>query len=358
MSLQEGIQRRPRSTAADQGPVPRIIKQARPEKSEVPLHLVTDICVPNDAFYVRDHYHAVPSIDVASYRLRVGGLVRQPLALSLADIETLPVVEYVCTVECAGNGGPYGALSRGGVSTARWIGAPLAAVLDRAGVLPEATEIAVRGLDTGSDPEMPEIGTYERSIPLTKARHPQVILAYAMNGEPLPREHGYPLRLVIPGWYGMDWIKWVGEIEAIPAPSQHAYMTRRYREYLDERTDDSYGPMIREMVVKSLICRPQPGARLTRGRQLIEGVAWAGAEAIARVEVSTDGGQTWHAARITTRPEPFYWCLWQHVWTPEAPGRYTLRARAADTAGNVQPLIWPGGKYRANHVESIEVEVE
>lgn len=335
-------------------PRSRIVRRASPESSETPLDALDGVATPNHLFYVRSHFPSVPDFDPRTWRLTLDDLADRPLSLSLDELRAMPRRELTCTLECAGNGGQGNRLRRGGVSTARWGGVSLAVVLRLAGPGPRAAHVVVRGFDGGVDPEVPEVSEYERSIPLEKALHPDTLLALDMNGVPLPPEHGAPLRLVVPGWYGMDAIKWLARIRLADEPSRHFYMARRYR------ADYTRGPEVRGMAVKSLIARPVAGARLPLGPCMIEGVAWAGEVTVARVEVSPDGGASWQAAELLGEPEPWTWRLWRLAWHPSRSGEHILMPRARDSLGRSQPLKpLPGdaGHYQANWVERVPVVV-
>lgn len=314
----------------------RIVHRLDPETSEFPFAALDSFITPNDLFYVRNRL-LVPSIDLERWRLTVGGNVAKPLSLSFVDLQTLPQVTLTCTLECAGNGGPWGFLNIGGVSTATWTGVRLADVLARARPAEEAVEAVFVGLDHGEDPAATGVTEYARSLPLEKALHSDTLLAYAMNGEPLPPNHGFPLRLVVPAWYGMDSVKWLGTIRLVSEPYQGFYMTQRYRQFRDER-GGQYGPMVRQMRLKSTIARPQAGEHVPLGPLLVRGAAWAGVTRIARVELSTDGGITWQEAMLGQEEAPYSWRLWSYGWQPDRPGVHTLVVRATDSTGAVQPV--------------------
>ena len=333
----------------------RILRRASPTIAETPLEALDGLLTPTPLFYVRDHFDEVPGFDLESWRLAVGGLVERPLSLSLDDLGALPRRELVCTLECAGNGGYGNHLRRGGVSTAHWRGVSLAEVLALAGLRSGVSDVVTRGAESGDDPEAPEAQGYERSLPLARATAPDTLLALEMNGAPLAPEHGAPVRLVVPGWYGMDAVKWLIELRATSAPSGAFYMARRYR------ADYTKGPQVREMTVKSLIARPVAGARLPLGPALVEGVAWGGDGPVTRVDVSTDGGASWAPAELLGEALPATWRLWRHSWTAGQSGEHVLMARAHDALGQAQPFdLRPGdlGRYRANAVERVAVLVE
>ena len=333
----------------------KLVRRASPEISETPLHLLDGPTVPNELFYVRSHFPEVPPFDPATWRLSVGGDVARPLELDLDALRAMAQRELGCVLECAGNGGHGNHLRRGGVAAARWRGVPLRDVLELIGPGPGATDVALRGADRGIDPDAPGVTEYERSLPLAKALDRDTLLALEMNGAPLPPEHGAPLRLVVPGWYAMDAVKWLREVRVAREPSRGFYMTDRYRAAY------TTGPEVRRMAVKSLIARPVAGARLPLAPCTIVGVAWTGEATVTAVEVSADGGASWRPAELEDGPERWSWRRWRRLWQPTGPGEYVLMSRARDSAGRQQPLERrPGelGRYAANAVERVTVVVD
>jgi DMSO/TMAO reductase YedYZ molybdopterin-dependent catalytic subunit len=332
----------------------------------MPLEALRYPLTPVGLHYLLIHYD-IPAVDDRTYRLEVDGLVRSPLSLSLDDIRALPAVELSVTMECAGNGRaliePHVTSQPWvleAVGTALWRGTPLRGVLAEAGVLDGAIEVLFTGIDHGfeGDEEM----DYERSLSLLDAHRPEVLLAYEMSGQPLPPQHGFPLRLVVPGWYGMTSVKWLGRITLVAEPFQGYHQARSYR--LRSSEDDPGEPVAR-MLPRALMAPPGVPEFATRSRVasrgpcLIEGRAWSGGGAITAVEVSTDGGSTWTAAEVEhDLGGPSAWCLWTFTWNAE-PGEYELCCRAGDEAGNEQPLepAWNLGGYANNAVQRVAVTV-
>ena len=270
----------------------------------------------------------------------------------------------VVTLECAGNGrwrfSPPVEGERwefGAVSTAEWTGVPLIEVLDRAGLKSSAREVVFRGPDGGNVDGVVEPIRFERSLKLDDARDPGVLLAYAMNGEPLPVQHGYPLRLIVPGWYAVGSVKWLTEIDVIDGTFQGYFQATKYH---FEREQD--GELIREPVtlqrVRALITEPQPQEQLERGNVVIRGVAWSGAAAVARVEVSIDGG-TWQEARLSGDRHRHSWQWWELLVHIEQPGTVVLRARATDLAGRTQPERpeWNRLGYGNNQIYEVPIQI-
>ncbi|THF70298.1 sulfite oxidase [Deinococcus sp. Arct2-2] len=347
-----------------------IVRQASPANLEFPFHTLSERLTPPGMFYVRSHF-PVPQLDAAEWRLEVGGLTEQPLCLSLADLEAMTPRTLTATLECAGNSRSFlrpkvegVAWELGAVSTAEWTGVPLAAVLERAGVLPGAVEVVLCGADRGCLEEpakTPGVIAYERSLPLGKAQN-DVLLVYAMNGQPLTPQHGFPVRAIVPGWYGMASVKWLTGIYVTNTPFQGFFQTLDYS-YWQHR-----GPLSPQMTplsvmrVKAQIARPAPGETLAAGQPyIITGAAWTGEAEITRVEVSTDGGLHWAEAELTDPAESHVWRRWRFAWqTPSTPGKATLLARATDSAGCTQPTQHaPGqGKYMITFPLPIAVRVE
>jgi DMSO/TMAO reductase YedYZ molybdopterin-dependent catalytic subunit len=245
----------------------------------------------------------------------------------------------------------------GAVSTAEWTGVPLVEVLDRAGVRPDAREVLFRGADGGTLEGHSGPIRFERSLSVDQSRDGDALLAYAMNGEPMPAQHGYPVRLIVPGWYAVASVKWLTEIELIDRPFAGHYQAEKYW-YEWERD----GSLVRDPVtllrVRALITEPGPDQEVRRGDLVIRGVAWSGAAPIARVEVSVDGG-TWQEARLVSERRRYSWQWWELGTRVLEPGAVTLRARATDLAGRTQPDIaeWNRMGYGNNAVQRVPIRV-
>jgi DMSO/TMAO reductase YedYZ molybdopterin-dependent catalytic subunit len=235
------------------------------------------------------------------------------------------------TLECAGNG-----VGSGGVSTATWTGIPLATLLEQAGLSRAVRYIRLVGADRGVEAPSRVLLAFARSVPLEKALHPDTLVAFQMNGSDLSPEHGYPLRAIVPGWYGMDSIKWLTRVEALDHSDTSLFMTQRYVAVRLQAVGSDQRPITR-MRVKSLITEPREGQFLTKTPHRIRGAAWAGENRVARVEVSTDGGQEWALAKLDKDIRAYCWVLWTYPWEPRDSGAYTIVARATDDHGNTQP---------------------
>jgi DMSO/TMAO reductase YedYZ molybdopterin-dependent catalytic subunit len=341
-----------------------VVHRAHPLNCETSIPaLIGGVVMPNAHFYVRNHF-SIPRLDLESFRLSVSGLVERPLSLGLRDLHGLRSLSLVTTLECAGNGRtrfepppPGEKWGMGAVSTAEWTGVPLAEVLDRAGVQTRAREIVFRGADAGTVEGRNLPIHFERSLSIDQARDADALLAYAMNGEPLPIQHGYPLRLIVPGWYAVASVKWLTDIELVEGPFSSYYQTDKYGY---EREHD--GQIVREPVtlqrVRALITDPVPDQEIARGELAVRGVAWSGAASIARVEVSIGDGR-WQDARLVGERRRGSWQWWELTTRLDETGIATFRARATDLAGRTQPerAEWNRLGYGNNSVQEIRVRV-
>ena len=321
---------------------------------------------PVGLHYLLTHYD-IPAVDPARWRLTVGGAVADELSLSLDELRAMPAVTRAVTLECAGNGRALlqpRPLSQPwlteAVSTGEWTGVSLGAVLELADVLEDAVEILFTGLDRGVEGGVEQ--RYERSLTRDEAFGEEALLAYALNGQPLPVQHGFPLRLIVPGWYGMAHVKWLSAITATSEPFQGHQQVVGYRFY---DADGNPGELVRRIKPRSLTIPPGEPDFMTRerfvdpGSCLLEGRAWSGHGDIVRVEVSVDGGQRWADADLGGRVGAHAWRGWSYQWEASAPGAYVLCSRATDVAGNVQPVAppWNLKGYANNAVERMPVTV-
>ncbi|MFF8778951.1 sulfite oxidase [Streptomyces sp. NPDC015140] len=304
---------------------------------------------PNDRFFVRNHT-STPVLPAADWALTVhgDGLTRdRTVDFSLADLRKLPSVTHSAFVECAGNGrslftGQQGqtvsgtSWTLGAIGVARWRGVRLADVLRRAGLSRRAVDVMPRGLDADYvTADGADLGRVRRPLPLSKALD-DVLLAYEMNGEPLPPDHGHPVRVLVPSWIGIASIKWVGDIEVSAEPLYSPWNTDFYRLFGDAYPDGGTAPLSGQTVKSAW--ELDAGANLAAGTShRLTGRSWSGAGGVVRVDVSTDGGGTWNRARLHDAPRRDGWVRWSTRWRPAAPGPYTLLARATDSAGRTQP---------------------
>jgi DMSO/TMAO reductase YedYZ molybdopterin-dependent catalytic subunit len=350
------------------GPPRLIPRQRDPDNLEFPFASLSTFITPNNLFYVRNHF-AAPNLNPGEWRLRVEGAVRRTLTLSLEELRRLPARTVTATLECAGNGRAFLTPAArgvqwqlGAVSNAEWTGVPLAAVLERAGLRDAAVEVVFEGADRGAVPNEPTLGQihFARSLPLAKARRPEVLLAYRMNGQDLPSAHGAPLRLVVPGWYGMASVKWLTKITAVDRPFLGFWQTMDYSIFERRHGLPALVPLT-EMQVKAEIARPRAQEVVRPGAMYrVHGAAWAGESDVTRVEVSSDGGRTWAPARLLGEPVRHAWRLWEYAWrVPAQAGRVRLLARATDARGRTQPLQRDPDRrnYAISHVLPVEVDV-
>jgi DMSO/TMAO reductase YedYZ molybdopterin-dependent catalytic subunit len=333
----------------------------------MPLEALRYDVTPPGLHYLIIHYD-IPDVDASTWRLAVDGNVRDPLSLSLGDLRSLPRVSLAVTLECAGNGRallePHVESQPWlleGVGNAEWTGTPLHGVLAEAGVEPDAVEVVFTGLDHGLDHEVEQ--DYQRSLPLGEAMREDVLLAYEMNGAPLLPQHGFPLRLVVPGWYGMSSVKWLASVTAVPQPFEGFQMTSSYRIW--GQGDEGPGEPVTRILPRSLMVPPGFPDFFTRRRIVdrgeveLEGRAWSGLGPIERVEASVDGGGTWTDARLGPLPHSAYgWRSWTFPWRAE-PGDHVLACRATDATGAAQPdrAEWNRGGFQNNAIQRVPVIV-
>lgn len=331
--------------------------------SGMPLEALRHEVTPAGLHYCLIHFD-IPYPEAHSWRLEVGGLVDRPLSLSLQDLRRMSARTRRVTLECAGNGRaqvspryPSIPWVEEGVSTADWTGVPLAAVLRAAGLRAQAQEVVFHGADRGIDRATEH--AFARSLVPADALQDDVLLAYAMNGEPLPPQHGFPLRLVVPGWYGMASVKWLERIEAIDHPFDGVQQAHSYH---FRTTAGERGEPCRLMRVNSLLVPPGIPDFYTRervlgaGRVAILGRAWSGAAPVTRVEFGVDG--VWREAGLDAQTSPSAWRGWHATWDA-TPGHHELACRAADSAGNVQPLQppWDVTGFGNNAVQRVAARV-
>ena len=338
-----------------------LVHKADPLNCETSVSaLIEGLVTPSARFYVRNHFRA-PVIDVGTWRLKITGLIGRPLTLSLRELTRLPSETQVVTLECAGNGRSAldppvdgEAWRLGAVSTAEWTGVPLAGILDRVGVLPSATGAVFRGADHGAVAGRPRPIHFERSLPIRTVRAAGALLAYAMNGDPLPLQHGYPVRLVVPGWYGVASVKWLMAIDLIGHSFDGYFQADKY---WYETADTAREPVTLQRV-RALITEPPEDEELRQGETAVRGVAWSGAAPIARVEVTINQGP-WQEARLVAGPRRHCWQRWELLTHLSQPGRTSLRARATDQAGHAQPDVpaWNCHGYGNNAVQEVIVTV-
>jgi DMSO/TMAO reductase YedYZ molybdopterin-dependent catalytic subunit len=363
------------SALAHQEPVPELSTgpditleelQLAGRNHSMPLEALQYPITPVGMHYLLTHFD-IPRIDPAEWRLTIGGRVRHPFTLTLEDVKGRPAVTRAVTLECAGNG--RAKLSPRPISqpwlfeavgNAEWTGTPLRPILEAAGPLDDAVEVVFTGLDRGVQGGIEQ--QYERSLTLTEASREDLFLAYAVNGQPLPPQHGFPLRLVVPGWYGMTHVKWLRSITVVNRPFRGYQQEPAYHV---TSTEDELGEPVTRMLPRSLVVPPGIPDFLSRTRQLglgtwiLEGRAWSGQGRVVRVEVSMDGGRGWADAELGENGGDFAWRSWRYTWKVAQAGEYELCCRATDAAKNVQPLTtrWNAQGMCNNQVQRIKVVV-
>ena len=331
----------------------------------MPLEALRYDVTPVGLHYLLTHFD-IPEVDPGAWHLDVGGAVSKRVTFTLDDLKAMPRVSAQVLLECAGNGRALHSprpISQPwlyeAVGNAEWTGTPLGPLLEAAGPLASAVEVVFTGLDRGVQGGIEQL--YERSLPLGEARRDDAILAYEMNGQHLSPQHGYPLRLVIPGWYGMAHVKWLRSITIVDEPFRGYQQEGSYRV---ATSDDDPGVPVTRMLPRSLMVPPGIPDFMSRARFvgpgscIVEGRAWSGHGQIKRVRVSTDGGSSWADAALGAPGSEFAWRSWRYTWQAET-GEHELCCRAEDVAGNAQPLhaTWNNGGYWNNEVQRVKVVV-
>jgi DMSO/TMAO reductase YedYZ molybdopterin-dependent catalytic subunit len=345
-----------------------IVRSLRPEDLETPVELFTTWLTPADLFYVRHHLYA-PDLKAEEWRLKVDGEVSSPLTLTLDDLKKMPKISVTVTLECAGNGRafmepPVAGIQweKGAVGTARWSGVRLADVLKKAGVRPTGKFVFFNGGDKsiGKTPD------FIRQVPLDKAMHPDTVLAYEMNGEPLPKLHGFPLRVVVPGWEGAYAVKWLEHIAVSDRENDGFFVKTAYR-YPTKRVapgaavDPKDMAPLTGLVVKSILSAPVDNSTVKVGSAVrVMGWAWAGESNITRVDISLDNGTTWIPARLGRDQARYAWRQFEYEWKASEVGSFLVMSRATDDKGRVQPVAaqWNPSGYLWNVIDRVRVNVE
>ena len=344
-----------------------IVRSIRPPDFETPTALLRTFITPNNAFYVRSHL-PVPQVDAATWALKVGGEVNSPLSLSVDEIKKLPAATTTVTLECAGNGRAFFQPAvagiqweKGAVSTARFTGARLSEVLKKAGLKTAGINVEMHAADR----PLGTMPAFVRQVPMAKAMHPDTIIAYDMNGEPIPLVHGAPLRAIIPGWEGAYSVKWLNALNVIAKDSESFWVATGYR-YPTRRVAPGAAVDAKEMapltglVVKSLITTPADGASQPVGKVTVGGFAWAGEDDIKAVDVSIDNGASWRTARLVGEQARYTWRGFAFEFDAPRPESYLILSRATDSRGKVQPAVsqWNPSGYLWNQYDSVRIEVK
>lgn len=349
---------------------PLTVRVTRPFDAETPVREFTSWLTSNERFFVRSHFGPPPAeaVQPDTWRLTVKGLVKEGLSLTLKDLREFEPVTLTAVLQCSGNGRahhrpkvPGVQWERGAAGNAQWTGVRLRDVLQRAGVKPQGLHVQMQGADR---PALPTVPLFTRSIPIAKALHPDTLLAYEMNGRPLPLLHGAPLRVITPGWMAESCMKWLTEITLRADETPGYYMQQAYRIPETSIQPGSGLPgsvmvPVEQMPVKSLIAAPAEGDTLKTGPVTIQGVAWAGESPITKVEVSCDDGKTWEPARLLGEEQPYAWRQWQYLWNARQVGPTAILCRATDAQGAQQPekSPWNPGGFLWNGWDRLSVTV-
>jgi DMSO/TMAO reductase YedYZ molybdopterin-dependent catalytic subunit len=323
---------------------------------------VTKPLTPSRSFYVRNHFD-IPRIAAEAWRLRLEGSVEHPSRFALSDLRALPARDLVVTLECAGNGRramdppspgiPWGF---GAVGTARFTGVPVSALLDRAGTRFAAVEVVFIGADRGRL-DSGQIVPFARSLPIEVARHPDTLVAVAMNGRPLSAEHGFPARLIVPCWYAMASVKWLVGIQVVDVPFEGYFQKDEYVYVGDDGASPSEPVTL--MRVRAVIGAPRDGEEVPPGPVKLAGAAWSGHPPVVRVDLSVDEGATWRPADLGPAPSPYAARRWRCSLRLDRPGSYSIVVRATDQEGNSQPYdpLWNERGYGNNVTHRVRLNV-
>ena len=347
---------------------PLIVVTQRPPQLETPFEVYNDgIVTPNDAFFVRYHLAGIPTdIDAVTWRLSVKGRVQTPLSLSLADLKQMDAVEYYAVNQCSGNSRGFfeprvagGQLGNGAMGNAKWRGVPLRAVLAKAGVADDARQVKLDGLDVPAARGTPD---FVKALDVDHAMDGEVLLAYAMNGEDLPLLNGYPVRLVVPGWYGTYWVKHLSEITVLEGVLNDFWMSSAYRipdnacACVPPGSTPARTVPIGRFDVRSFVTSVRDGARVPAGTLALRGIAFDGGYGIREVMVSVDGGKTWISAALSRDYGKYSFREWQTSATL-SPGEHRIMVRAVNSIGQSQPPepLWNPAGYMRNVVETVHV---
>jgi sulfite dehydrogenase len=344
---------------------------ARPPQLETPLSYFTKLVTPNDELFVRWHLGDVPtSVDLASWRVAVGGNTEKELQLSMDDLKKFEPISYTAVIQCSGNsrglfeprvtGGEWG---NGAMGNVTWTGARLKDILNAAGIKAGSVDVTFNGLDKGPLPTVPD---FVKALPVDKALEEDIIVAYEMNGKPLPMLNGFPARLIVPSWYATYWVKSLQEITVTTSTFEHFWMKPAYR-----IPDNSCGCVppgtkpektvpINRMTTRSFIISPSEGESLRKNRPVeISGIAFSGGYSIREVIVSLDEGKTWSEAKLGKDLGKYSWIQWSLPWKPGKAGKYRLMAKATNSIGESQPFeaLWNPAGYLRHVVEKVDVTV-
>lgn len=340
--------------------------QLNPENQETPIYFLRQWYTPSKYFYRRNHF-TYPMAENNNFFLQIKGFVNQPMIFQYKDLLSMPSKTVVVPLECSGNKRAFyepkvfGEQWEGGaISQGVWKGVSLIHILNIVGINPSAKEIVFTGADFGPRTDLIGYFSFSRSLPLNKALHPDTLIAYELNGKPIPFKHGHPLRLIVPQWYAMASVKWLNHITLVGQPFQGPFQTIDYVYYPDKESDFGKKP-VTTMRVNSIIQKPLDYQLLNTGKQMVNGIAWTGKGRISKVEISTDNGNSWNLAKIyEDQSSPYAWTAWSYVWSVKVKGEYTILSKATDSSGRSQPseAEWNRKGYGYNAISKIKVKVE
>jgi DMSO/TMAO reductase YedYZ molybdopterin-dependent catalytic subunit len=357
---------------------PLLLLTDRPVQLETPRQYFRTVFTPNDAFYVRWHLDGIPNaVDLTSWKLGIEGNVKKPLALGLSELmRNFKPVSLAATNQCSGNSRsrlqprvPGGQWGNGAMGNAMWTGVPLRELLESAGVKDGSVQVQFQGLETGQGPSGLPSNVFLKSLDLTNPILDQCVVAYLMNGEPLPMLNGFPVRLVVPGYFATYWTKCLTWIRVLEAPDENFWMKTGYRVPDTPRGNTSPEEVkagnvktvpIGRFPVRSFLISPDGSSKIPSSMTVtLRGIAFSGFGRILRVEVSDDDGRTWIAAKLGEDYGPYCFRSWDMAWKAKSPGRYSLAVRATDDKNNTQPdqPVWNPGGYLWNRIERQEIVV-
>ena len=348
-----------------------ILLTSRPPQLETPLSYFKELVTPNEALFVRWHLGNIPtSVDLATWRLAVGGNTEKQLQLSFDDLKKFEQISYTAVIQCAGNGrGLFdprvagGQWKNGAMGNTTWTGVRLKDILSAAGIKAGSVDVTFNGLDS---PPLPTVPDLIKSLPVDKALEEDIIVAFEMNGKPLTMLNGFPARMVVPGWYATYWVKSLSDIAVTTKPFEGFWVKTAYRipdndcGCVAPGTTPQKSVPINRMTTRSLIVTPAEGAKLKAGSSVeIAGIAFSGGHGIRDVVVSADAGRTWTRAMLGKDLGKYSWIQFSLPWKPAKPGTYTLMAKATNGIGESQPFdpLWNPAGYLRNVVEPITVLV-
>jgi DMSO/TMAO reductase YedYZ molybdopterin-dependent catalytic subunit len=355
---------------------PLFLLTDRPVQLETPRHYFLTAFTPNEAFYVRWHLDGIPNnVDLKEWKLQIEGNVTKPQAFSLPELmQKFKSVSIAATNQCSGNSRsrfqprvPGGQWGNGAMGNAMWTGVHLRELLDIAGVKTGSAQVEFQGFETGSGPKGMPSNRFMKSLDLTNPVLDECIVAYSMNGEPLPMLNGFPVRLIVPGYFATYWMKCLTWIRVLEAADENFWMKPGYRVPDTPRGDTTPEEVkagkvnmvpIARMPVRSFLVSPDRSSKIPAGMTVtLRGIAFSGYGRVKQVEISEDGGKNWSAAKLGEDYGPYSFRTWEAAWAPKSPGKYTVAVRATDEKGNVQPdeSVWNPGGYLWNRIEKQEL---